>query len=660
LNAISKILVFGLVAFFFTNQKIHSQTLIDSLYSELNSNKDVQIKLDFLKDASYKLLITNPDTIVYYSNYALKLCEQTNNLQDKADFLGLLGEAHQRKSNYSEALKYTFEACKICEKLNDRKSLASNYNTIGSIYRVSGKLEEALNFYNKALTIRETEKDSAAIAGSYNNIGIVYMIKAEYDTGMAFWGKSLAMKLAIGDSLGASTTMGNMAMYYRDIGETEKALDYFNHVIRIKKSVNDYSSIAINFQNIGELYIKQNEFKKGLDYYNQSLEQAKLSRSKQLMSFSYLLLAKTYYANQNYQIAYDNYMLYANLKDSVFNESTAKNLDEIESKYENEKKAILIESLEKEKIAQNEKQTLIIISSVIGFLAMFIIILIVFKNYRQKKKDHSIISDQKNILFEKNREITDSITYAKRLQDAILPPAKLIEEKLPNSFIVFQPKDVVSGDFYWLEPLNGKIIFAVADCTGHGVPGAMVSVVCSNALNRAVKEFKLTEPAKILDKVRSLVIETFRYGEQSEEISIEEIKDGMDISLCLLDPKTNELEYAGANNPLWILRKEVNEMEEVKANKQPIGVYHDNNKPFTNHKVKLSSGDAIYLFSDGFADQFGGEKGKKLKYKPFKNILISLRNKSLADQKNFLITEFENWKGEMEQIDDVCIMSVKI
>ena len=655
-----KIWSVAFLIFLISSEKASGQSLLDTLHQELNSNKEIQVKLDFLKKASYSLLITNPDTVVYYSNYALKLCEQTENLKDKADFLGILGEAHQRKSNYSEALKYTFESCKVCEKINDQRSLASNYNTIGSIYRVSGKLEDALILYNKSLKIRENEKDSGAIAGSYNNIGIVYMIKSEYDTGMVYWEKALKMKLAIGDSAGASTTMNNLAMYYRDIGKTEKALDYFTNVLRIKRTFNDYTGIAVGYQNLGELYIKENDFNKGIHYYKKSLDNAKLSRSKQLMAFSYFLLAESYYEHKDYQVAYDNYMLYANLKDTVFNENTAKNLDEIESKYENEKKAILIESLEKEKIAQNEKQTLIIISSGLGFLAMLIIILIIFKNYRQKKKDHAIITEQKNTLFEKNQEITDSISYAKRLQDAILPPPNLIKEKLANSFIVFQPKDVVSGDFYWLESVNEKILFAVADCTGHGVPGAMVSVVCSNALNRAVKEFNLSEPAKVLDKVRELVIETFRSGLKTSNVKIEDIKDGMDISLCLIDTKTNELEYSGANNPLWILRKNDNEIEEIKADKQPIGVYHDANKPFSNHKITLEKGDSIYLFSDGFADQFGGEKGKKLKYKPFKNMLISIRDKSLIDQKNILITEFDKWKGEMEQIDDVCVMGVMI
>ena len=655
-----KIWFIALLIILFSNGKTQGQTLLDSLYEELNSNKGIQPKLDFLKKSSYRLLLSNPDTVVYYSIYAIKLCDKIENLEDKAEFLGILGEAHQRLSNYSDALKFTFEACKINEQIGDSNDLAFNYNTIGSIYRVSNKLDEGATYYTKALKIRENQNDSNGIASCLNNLGIVYMIKAEYDTGMTMWGESLRIKLAIGDSIGASTTMNNMAMYYRDTGETEKALDFFNSVLRIKSRINDHTGISMAYHNLGELYIKDNQLQKGLDYYNMSLEKAKVAKSKQLISFLHLTLAELYYDNKKYKLAYDNYVIFSNINDSIFSEKTVKNLDEIESKYENEKNSILIKSLEKEKLAQDEKQTLIIISSALGFLAMLIIILIVFKNYRQKKKDHSIISEQKNILFEKNREITDSISYAKRLQEAILPPTSLIKEKLPNSFIVFQPKDVVSGDFYWMESINDLTIFAVADCTGHGVPGAMVSVVCSNALNRAVNEFKLIEPAKVLDKVRELVIETFRAGTKTGEINIEDIKDGMDISLCVLNTKTYELEYSGANNPLWILRKDEAEIEEIKADKQPIGVYHSDDKPFTNHKVKLNMGDAIYLFSDGFADQFGGEKGKKLKYKPFKNMLISIKDKSLVQQQDHLVNAFKSWKGEMEQIDDVCIMSVKI
>ncbi|MBA2611719.1 MAG: SpoIIE family protein phosphatase [Bacteroidetes bacterium] len=276
-------------------------------------------------------------------------------------------------------------------------------------------------------------------------------------------------------------------------------------------------------------------------------------------------------------------------------------------------------------------------------------------------------------LEEKNKEILDSINYAKRLQDAILPSEKLWLSYLPNSFVFYKPKDIVAGDFYWIEKVSQKslvdsqqpediILFAAADCTGHGVPGALVSVVCSNALNRTVKEFNITEPGKILDKVRELVIETF---EKSEN----EVKDGMDISLCALNIKTLQLKWAGANNPLWYLQSPLEEvgeqrpgdsvMSEIKADKQPIGKYADE-KPFTTHTIQLKKGDIIYVFTDGYADQFGGPKGKKFKYKQLLELLVSSKNKQLSDQKNILGSTFKNWRAALDQVDDVCIIGVRL
>jgi serine phosphatase RsbU (regulator of sigma subunit) len=247
-----------------------------------------------------------------------------------------------------------------------------------------------------------------------------------------------------------------------------------------------------------------------------------------------------------------------------------------------------------------------------------------------------------------HQEIKDSITYAKRIQNAILPPIKVVKEYLQESFILYQPKDVVAGDFYWLEHKNNKVLFAAADCTGHGVPGAMVSVICNNALNRSVREHGLTDPGQILDKSREIVVAEF---EKSEE----EVKDGMDIAICSLEG--NKLKYAGAHNPLWIIRNGA--IIETKANKQPIGQF-DNPEPYTTHSFDLEPGDAIYIFSDGYVDQFGGEKGKKFKSRAFRELLLSIQDKAMEEQKTIIDETFNSWKGDLEQIDDVCIIGVKI
>jgi len=266
---------------------------------------------------------------------------------------------------------------------------------------------------------------------------------------------------------------------------------------------------------------------------------------------------------------------------------------------------------------------------------------------------------QKEIVEEKQQEITDSITYAKRIQDAILPADEFVNANLPNSFIMYRPKDIVAGDFYWMEVLSDdEVIFAAADCTGHGVPGAMVSVVCNNALNRTVREFGLKDPGDLLDKTRELVIEQFEESNvESEQMQGSTIKDGMDIALCNLNKHTNELSFSGANNPLWLIRD--NELIETKGDKQPIGKFEPN-KPFTTHKVQLQKGDRLYTFSDGYADQFGGEKGKKFKSSSLKKLLLSIHQKPMMEQLADLEKNFDDWKGSFEQLDDVCVIGFEI
>jgi serine phosphatase RsbU (regulator of sigma subunit) len=260
---------------------------------------------------------------------------------------------------------------------------------------------------------------------------------------------------------------------------------------------------------------------------------------------------------------------------------------------------------------------------------------------------------QKDLIEEKNREVMDSIHYAQRLQTAILPTSQYIYENLRESFILFRPKDIVSGDFYWMTDIDGKIYVAAVDCTGHGVPGAMVSIVGANGLNRCVKEFGLKKPGEILNKLREIVIETFNASHDGE------VKDGMDIAMLAIDKKTRKVEFAGANNPLWIANGATREMEVVKGDKQPIGKF-DHAVPFSTHELQLSEGDCLYIFTDGYADQFGGIKGKKLKYKPFQQMLLQNMHLPMHEQKNLIQDAFVEWMSDFEQVDDVCVIGLRL
>lgn len=293
------------------------------------------------------------------------------------------------------------------------------------------------------------------------------------------------------------------------------------------------------------------------------------------------------------------------------------------------------------------------IYSVCSLLIVFLVIFFIIQYFRSDCEEYEEELEEKNrIISQKNSEVHDSITYAKRLQEAIMPREEEIHNSVSDSFILYKPKDIVAGDFYFAEHHGDYFFVAAADCTGHGVPGAMVSVVCSNALNRAVNELNLIKPGEILDKVRAMVVETFQKSNH-------DVKDGMDISLCVINKKTYEIAWAGANNPLWYINENENELKEVTATKQPVGKSEDY-KSFTTHVFNLAKGAILYLFTDGYADQFGGPKGKKFKYKQLADLILSCKNLPMREQCKILERAFLSWKGNLDQIDDVCIIGLKL
>ncbi|GAB4376193.1 MAG: hypothetical protein Kow0075_03090 [Salibacteraceae bacterium] len=324
-------------------------------------------------------------------------------------------------------------------------------------------------------------------------------------------------------------------------------------------------------------------------------------------------------------------------------------------------------------LLQDQKKLNMAIAGVAGLILLLLIIAV--RNYREQKRlaienmnQAERIKAQSELLRIKNTELSDSINYAKRIQDSILPNGVDLAEMVKEMFIYYAPKDIVAGDFFWIKRHNDSVYFAVADCTGHGVPGAMVSVVCSNALDRAFREIPGTSPASLLDLTRKYVIDQIAQGSEN-------VKDGMDIALCKWTPSTRVLEFSGAHNPLWIVTKDrdINQDDvdtrpvqtdgfvvyEIKGDKQPVGAY-DVINPFENHRITLHENDCLYIFSDGYADQFGGKRGKKMKYSVFREILALSAELSLEEQKDFIEEYFLNWRGDIEQIDDVCVMGVRV
>jgi serine phosphatase RsbU (regulator of sigma subunit) len=289
------------------------------------------------------------------------------------------------------------------------------------------------------------------------------------------------------------------------------------------------------------------------------------------------------------------------------------------------------------------------------FITMLIILIaiIAIKLLLLNKRTTKMLKKQNLIIEEKNKNVTDSINYAKRLQNAILPPNESIRKVLNDYFILYQPKDIVSGDFYWVSEHGNKIIVAAVDCTGHGVPGALLSIVGHNAINKTVNELGITQPGQILDSMNSIIKKVLHQDEGSN------IKDGMDMALCTYDKTTGILEYAGANNPLYIISEK--QLQIIKASKVTIGTIEEEIKnPPMNHSIQLKKGDCFYIFSDGYADQFGGPDNKKFKTSLLQNLLLSISDYTMEEQKKLILDRLKKWQGNNEQVDDILLMGVRI
>jgi tetratricopeptide (TPR) repeat protein/serine phosphatase RsbU (regulator of sigma subunit) len=592
-----------------------------------------------------------PKALEYYFK-ALKMDEELGNKNGIARHLANIGLVYANQSDYPKALAYYFKALKINEELGDKRSIAINLCNIGIVYDYQSNYPKALEYYFKALKIDEELGDKRGMAADLCNIGIVYDYQSDYLKALEYYFKALKIDEELGNKRGLAIRLGNIGTIYENLSDYNKALEYYFKSLKIKEELEDKREIAATLGNIGNLYRTTGKFKEAEKYLKQALA---LSDSLGTLDFTKnneSFLSQLYDTLRQYKLSLIHYKKYIAARDSIDNDEKRKQINFLANKYEWEKKeAVMKEQQEKERalFLANQRRNKIILSSVLSGLALVLVFsFFIYRSLRITKKQKHIIEAQKHLVEEKNKEITDSIRYAKRIQNAILPPNKLVQQLLPQSFIFYKPKDIVAGDFYWLETKNNTVFFAAADCTGHGVPGAMVSVVCINGLNHSVKECGLLEPGIILDKTREIVVAEF---EKSEE----DVKDGMDISLCALTG--NHLQWAGANNPLWIIRN--GELIEYAPNKQPIGKV-DNPVPFTTHHIELQQGDTLYLFSDGYADQFGREKGKKFKVANLKKLLLSIQHESMEQQKNLIQQACKQWRANMEQVDDVLVMGVRV
>lgn len=631
---------------------------IDSLEKILSTAAPDTNKVNTLNEIGYEnYALGNFNETKKFGTEALILSQKLGYKKGEGTALLRIGMSYKDQGDYPKALDYLLRSLKIRESLNDKAGVGSCMNNIGLVYHNMQDYKKALEYHHKAMALKAGIGDKKGIANSLNNIGIIYEIWVMHDTALNYHQRALKIREEIADKAGIMNSLVNIGNIHTAKSELNEALEYYQRALILNKEIGNKNQQSNMLNNIASVYVAQGKLKEAVPYLDEAIRLAKEMETKEHLQLAYNTYSLLYESKKDFVTALKYYHLYFDVKDSLLNNENSEYIAKMNAEFENEKKdnEIKLLNVDKEKqetLMQTErKKQLITTSSIgLGLISVLLFSIFIYRSNLQKQKANTEISRQKGIIEERNREVHDSITYAKRIQAAILPPDRLLKEALPEHFILYKPKDIVSGDFYWLEKAKDRTLFAAVDCTGHGVPGAMVSVVGHNSLNRCVKEFGLTDPALILDKLTQLVEETF---ERSEN----EVKDGMDISLCSLSRADNKLYWAGANNPLWLLRD--GKIQEIKADKQPIGKF-ENRKPFTLHTLQLQKGDSIYILTDGYADQFGGPKGKKFKYKQLEEQLIASHHKSMDEQKQILDKAFEEWKAGLEQIDDVCIIGVRV
>ncbi|MGZ4046361.1 MAG: tetratricopeptide repeat protein [Bacteroidia bacterium] len=693
------------VYYYRKHNKDSSSLFFDKALQMAEANKWDQVKAEALSWKGEQLRWSGEkEKALALLDEALKIALKIKDKKRAAFCLISEGEAYRNSLEFEKAFDCYSKSISYSKQINDVYKIILCNNSIADIYRVQGDYVRSIAEFQKTRDLAKKNGIKFQLAFSLQSIGDIYETQKDFNKALSYYKEALSIAMESNDKLRVTNIYNKMGSTYQQLKNYDMALECFGRSRKIAEEIGSYDNVADALTNIGSLHQLKKNIPQALEYYQQAYDIANetgnagkvcdllyvmgecyfitknIPKARELTEQSLKIAQETnllpninaasqqlcniYMQDGQYKKALEMITLHIEIKDSLGNEDRIKQFAEVE--YKAKEEGLKAEQLAKEQMYKAERareaeelkrQKTIRYAFTLGFCMVLVLAIVIYRGLRVNKKQNKIImaqkkevEHQKELVDEKNKEITDSITYAKRLQEAILPPSEFLNAHLPNNFILYKPKDIVAGDFYWAEKTHDLFFLAAADSTGHGVPGAMVSVVCSNALNRTVKEFKITETGKILDKTRELVLETF-------EKSTSEVKDGMDISLLCVDLKNKKISWSGANNPLWYIQDR--ELKEIKANKQPIGKT-DNPTPFTTHAIDYREGTSFYLFTDGLADQFGGPKGKKFKYKQFSDLL--LENNDLPQEKLIQLIDktFEDWRGPLEQVDDVCVIGVKI
>ena len=628
---------------------------IEERHKEILKEKDPQLKIDKLNELAYSVRYIHPAHSAKFAEQAIEIAKKDNVKTIKAVSKMHIAFARFLMSADFPILKNLIEASDVLEKINKLPELAISYNYIGNVYDSYGEFQKGLEFCHKALNLsreselKEVEADTLhtmgiiysrigdnqnaikhhlqsyvirteldnkpAIASSLNNIARSYSLNDENNKAEEFYNKAIELRMAINDKGALPWSFLGLASHYEKLKKYNEAIEFYNKSINLNKPESDKRCNLHCYLGLGRIFLNLNRYNEAFESLNETLTIARELNAKPILYETYHALANYYEKTGKLDEAYKNYKQYHSLKEEVLN-------TQLHNKLKNQQITFEVEKAQKEA-----------------------------EIYQLRNVELKQAFDKINT---QNQQILDSIKYAKNIQSAVLPPERLISKILSEHFVLYLPKDIVSGDFFYVNKLFGKIYISAVDCTGHGVPGAFMSMLGYSFINEIIQTNPDYNAADILNALRDKVISALR---QSNEIDSKS-KDGMDLSLCIIDSKKETIQYAGAYNPLYMVKNR--ELEELKADRMPIGIFIKCDVPFTNHKIQFEKGSCIYMFSDGFPDQFGGSEGKKFMTRNFKNLLIEINQKPMGEQYEILDTTIKEWMKDTNQTDDILVMGVRL